>query len=453
MKYFVVFYIPFLVSFVSCGDSFLEAKPDKALVVPKTLDDYQAILDDVNQQINQSPGLMEASIDDYIVKEDGLNMISEDVRNAYLWNREGLVALESHYDWNRLYAQVLRANLVLEGLQEIRPEQEENRYREIKGAAYFFRAWHFFNLLQVYSAPYDSQTANTDLGIVLKLSADVNEHIGRSTVEMCYAQILDDLENAILLLPSTSFVASRPNLVAAYGLLARVYLSRFDYVHTERYARSALDIKNNLLDFNDVGTIFPDPLLVGNDEVLFHSIPILQASSLIRNAIIDPNLVNLYDEGDLRKTKFLKFDDAGNAQINRTYFGSTVAPYSGLTTSEMYLVLAESLTQLDRLNEAMDVLNALRKTRFDKTVSYVNLEAQNKEDALVHIYKERRQELVFRGLRWYDLRRLNKDPQFSTTLVRIYNGTTYTLKPDSEFYCFPIPRNELLYNLDLSLDN
>src|SRR5690606_25537193 len=104
-----------------------------------------------------------------------------------------------------------------------------NRYREIKGAAYFFRAWHFFNLLQVYSAPYDSQTANTDLGIVLKLSADVNEHVRRSTVEMCYAQILDDLEYATSLLPPTSFVASRPNLAAAYALLARVYLSRFDY--------------------------------------------------------------------------------------------------------------------------------------------------------------------------------------------------------------------------------
>lgn len=441
----IFIYIPILLSIFSCGNEFLDAKPDKALVIPKTLADYQAILDDANQQINQSPGLIECAIDDYLALDNGLNSVAENVRHAYLWDREGLSSLESHYDWDILYAQVLRSNLVLEGLQGLVPDKEESRYNDIKGAAHFFRAWHFFNLLQVYSPPYDPITAGSDLGIVLKLSADVNEKQGLTNVEGCYIQILDDLKNAISLLPKASLVPSRPNLVAAYALFARVYLSRFDYENAAKYAQLALEINDALLDFNSIGANFPDPLFDRNPEVIFHSMPILQASSLIRNAIIDPDLVKLYADGDLRKSKFLKLNAVGQSQINRTYLGSTVAPYAGLTTSEMYLVLAECLVHLDKKEQAMDMLNTLRKTRFDKKTTYTNLISNNKEEAMDLVHKERRQELIFRGLRWYDLRRLNKNSMTAKKLERVYNGLTYILKADDKFYGFPIPKNELLY--------
>jgi starch-binding outer membrane protein, SusD/RagB family len=60
------------------------------------------------------------------------------------------------------------------------------------------------------------------------------------------------------------------------------------------------------------------------------------------------------------------------------------------------------------------------------------------------ILQERRKELPFTAdVRWEDLRRLNKDPNFQKTIVRVLNGTTYTLPPNDPKYVLPIPENEV----------
>lgn len=57
------------------------------------------------------------------------------------------------------------------------------------------------------------------------------------------------------------------------------------------------------------------------------------------------------------------------------------------------------------------------------------------------ILTERRKELLFRDLRWMDLKRLNKEPAYETMLIRTFNGVTYTLKPNDPRYALPLPRN------------
>lgn len=71
----------------ACGKDFLEAKPDKTLVVPKTLDDYQALLDDMIEQ-NQTPGLIEFATDDFIATDAAIRTVpNQMVANVYLWKR------------------------------------------------------------------------------------------------------------------------------------------------------------------------------------------------------------------------------------------------------------------------------------------------------------------------------------------------------------------------------
>ncbi|MOA51075.1 SusD family protein [compost metagenome] len=63
------------------------------------------------------------------------------------------------------------------------------------------------------------------------------------------------------------------------------------------------------------------------------------------------------------------------------------------------------------------------------------------ESALDVVLKERRKELLFRGLRWTDLRRLNLDPTTARTPKRELDGKIYTIEPNSPNYVYPFPDN------------
>jgi hypothetical protein len=53
--------------------------------------------------------------------------------------------------------------------------------------------------------------------------------------------------------------------------------------------------------------------------------------------------------------------------------------------------------------------------------------------------------LLFRGLRWTDLRRLQKDG-YTPVLTRVLNGTAYTLQPGDNRYTWPIPPDVISFN-------
>jgi hypothetical protein len=85
-------------------------------------------------------------------------------------------------------------------------------------------------------------------------------------------------------------------------------------------------------------------------------------------------------------------------------------------------------------------LNALLIKRW-KTGTFIPFTATNADDALAKILDERRKELVLRGTRWMDLRRLNKDSRFAKTVLRKLYGITYLLPPNDNRYTFYIPQS------------
>ncbi|MGN6177904.1 MAG: RagB/SusD family nutrient uptake outer membrane protein, partial [Mucilaginibacter sp.] len=89
-------------------------------------------------------------------------------------------------------------------------------------------------------------------------------------------------------------------------------------------------------------------------------------------------------------------------------------------------------------NTAMNNLNTLLRNRY-ASGTFTNLTASSGDDALNKVLKERRKELLYRGIRWSDLRRLNQESRFQVTLVRNVNGQTYTLPPNDPRYVELIP--------------
>ena len=136
---------------------------------------------------------------------------------------------------------------------------------------------------------------------------------------------------------------------------------------------------------------------------------------------------------------FKKIGIGPNYRFTGNYEGSFLSSdfFNGLAVDELYLIRAECYARTNKPTEAMADLNTLLATRW-VTGTYVNMVASNAEDALIKVLTERRKELVMRGQRWTDLRRLNKDTRFAKTLRRVLDKN-YDLPPNDSRYVLLIP--------------
>jgi len=428
---------------LSCEKDFLDKKPDSALLVPESLEDLQALLDNSNSVMNYAPYLSAFSTDDFYITDNGFTSAQFDVRNSYTWAAEIYQPGSAVTDWNRMYQQVFYANVVLDKLKDLAAEPGSQAiYNQVKGSALFYRAFAFYNLAQQFAAPYWAATAGQEPGIPLRLTADVNEPSKRATLLETYARITGDLEEASGLVPDRAAYKTRPGKAAVVAMLARVYQTMEDYPAAASFATSALQLNSTLVDYNALNVSAARPLPAAlpdaNDEVLFYCI---MSNSGLTSALsgVDAGLYASYDVNDLRRAAF--FTDKGNGLVNfKGSYTGTANVFAGIATDEVYLIRAESYARNGETEKAMQDLNDLLQKRW-KAGTFTPLTADDAENALRQVLAERRKELVYRNLRWTDLRRLNRDPRFALTLQRVVQGATHTLPPGDKRYVFPIPDN------------
>ena len=424
-----------LTLFTSCSKDWLDQKPNKALVVASTLKDLELLMDGV-RSTGSSLGLGEIAVDSYYIPESvWQSYTSYYVGNAYTWtNSRPYIEV---VDWNSGYASILNFNIVLEKLNEIEPigSMEYTKWNEVKGNALYHRARRFFELAQVFAPPFNSASADKDLGIPLRTVSDINVKPTRANVADTYKKILEDLHSASLLLPSNAAYKTRGSKCSVFALLSRIYMSMNNYTDAYKYADSSLQINSALQDFNKLST---SSSYIGlfNQEVIQHTTGV-DYSVLNTEYKLDPTFYTLYDNNDLRKIIFFeKFSD--NSIGFKGNFSNNTPPFFGLTTSEMFLNRAECSARAGNTTAAMNDLNNLLVTRWI-TGKFIPLTASSASEALLKILVERKKELIRRGLRWIDLRRLNFDPKFAETITRTIGGQTYSLEPNSYKYTFPIP--------------
>lgn len=443
MKYLIIVSALF---FLSCKkqDAWLDKKSNKADVVPVTIADFQAILDNDEIMNADYPSLGLIGSDNYYILFSSWQTLQPIERNAYVWKPD-IYEGGTGYDWNAAYTMIEYANISLDGISKITPAvNDQMAWNNVKGSALFYRAYEFYNLVQLFAKPYNSLTASTDPGIVLRLHSDVNEPSVRASIEQTYNRITGDLLEAKQLLPVTPSIKTRPSQKSALALLARISLALEDYKKAELYASEALQLQSELIDFNSLNPAasFPLPTFQkDNKEVVFYSTSLIYFTLLLIRT--DTILYSSYQPNDLRRTIFYNVRGVNWFAFKADYTGVFGSKFSGLATNELYLIRAESFARQNKVTEAMKDLNTLLINRW-KTRTFIPYSAINAEDALSQILTERRKELPFTGnLPWEDLRRLNKDPRFARTLTRLLNGQVYTLPPNDKKYVYPIPDNEI----------
>ncbi|PZR25581.1 MAG: RagB/SusD family nutrient uptake outer membrane protein [Azospira oryzae] len=429
--------------FVGCSEDYLDKKPNKSLVIPSTLEDLQALLDNSTSIMNVVPALGVISSDDLFTTDAGwqaYGLATE--RNSYTWSADIYSGETTCGDWNFPYQQVFYANVVLEGLNSIDTTLSNvAQWKAIKGSALFYRAHAFYQLAQLFAPAYDHTNASITTSIPLRLTADVNAPVVRSKQSETYNQIIKDLEEAEPLLPLKSAYKTRPTQNASVALLSRVYLTIEDYEEAEYYADLSIKQSGYLLNYNNLTASATRPIPAMNDEVLFYGATINYSFISSTLTYVDTTLYSTYSTDDLRKTVFFRLRSANRYTFKAHYTGTSLM-FGGIANDEIYLNRAESRLRNGNTNGALEDLNALLSTRW-KTGKYIPVVETDPEILLNIILTERRKELLFRGNRWTDLRRLNKDRRFTQTLSRKLNGTIFTLPPNDLKYVYPIPFQEI----------
>jgi len=424
---------------------FLDQKPNSSIVIPQTLSDLRSMLD-YTQVFTFSPGLGELGADDYYVLPTNWQAMPVVERNSYIWESDLYGNQQNLVDWSQPYQQILYSNIVLEQLEKITPDPSDvNEWNDIKGSAHFKRALALSSLVQHFAAAFDSNTMTTSLGVPIRLSTDVKTYLPRNNMKECYDQIFTDLTTSLALLsPFVPQVAkNRPSKPAAYALLARNALFTRQLQKAKLYADSVLLLYNQLIDYNTVSTTVTTPFDRSPIESIYYCQSINQYTSLQTISTIvfvDTLLYRMYHTNDLRKSIFFRTISAGNMGFKRGYSG-TVFPFTGLATDEVYLIRAEALARLGETQNALTDLNSLLIKRW-RTGTFSPVTASSATEALEKILQERRKELVWRSLRWQDLKRYNK-MGMNLQLTRILGSQMYTLPAGSNKYVFAIPQNEI----------
>jgi len=335
--------------------------------------------------------------------------------------------------WAANYDGINRANNVLHKIPDIDDLTDEER-NQYTGEALFLRALFHYSLTCFFGGIPVKTEPTLDLESIDQ---------ARSDQEIVLQQVIDDLTEAVNLLPA-SMPAGRASSFSAAALLARTSLAQFQLTGNSSFADMAIANANKVISgggysllANYADLFQPDP----NAESIFEVVFDAQNSNRLAQYFFPRSLtgryevsptdefIASYEEGDLRKeasmaqdvennTYCIKYSDI-TAGTDRVYI---------LRLAEMYLVRAEARAYSNGdIGLIQGDLNVIRHRAGLPDVMANTLEALKSA-----IEKERRHELAFEGHRWPDLVRTGR----AATVMGI--NPNYTL--------FPIPLSELLTN-------
>ncbi|GAA3918031.1 RagB/SusD family nutrient uptake outer membrane protein [Chitinophaga oryziterrae] len=395
----------------------------------------------------------------------------DDVFGFYTWQANPFVSkaysVSSDDNWPKVYVSINAVNIIAQKAAELKDNPAE--LKRIRGEALFLRANYYFYMINTYAVAYNPATAATDPGVPLKITEYVEDKFfSRSTVDSVYRQMLTDLNEAESLLDGVSQSSLYHADVNAVNILqSRVYLYMQDWEKAAAAADKVIARRPQL--FNLAGykahTSF---LATGSPESIFtqggNAMIFLMPENVPKNFQPSDDLMNLYEQTDLRRGAFFEIDNLGKFRYTKMYRSSVynVTPteiFSDnffLRNAEAYLNKAEATAMLDKSTDAIAAINTLRKSRF-LPADYTPVDATG-ADLINFIRDERRRELCFEGHRWFDLKRyaINTKYPFSKVITHPYSDVAYgsapflkatlTLLPGDPDYLVPVPAAAILYN-------
>lgn len=424
---------------------YLDEKPIASLEVIDAIPKAQALLDNHRLMAEQFPFMDVCSADEFYVTPTVYSGLPDYERATYSWAKQGIYPVGST-DWDLVFRKIYRCNVVLESLEKMeRHSGDDSAWKATRANALMIRGSNFLMAAKIWCNSYDVSTAQSDLGLPLRLDEDFEKPSVRSNLEETYRQIILDLKESAIHLPERPVHVVRPSKAAAFAMLARCYLSMRVYDSAGHYADLSLQLQNQLYDYNLVlnpGGNYPLGPQYTHPEIVMSFATNGPPGMLQPNrARIDSNLYSMYESNDLRKSLYFVNNTDGSQRFKGSLMGSNVL-FQGPTVAEMVLIRSECLArrndQVSR-NQALQLLNQLLEKRY-LSGTFIPIQYANPQELLDKILAERQKELIFRGERWSDIKRLNKEGR-NIILRRWVNDEWIQLNPNSLRYATPIPEN------------
>ncbi|TYR36167.1 RagB/SusD family nutrient uptake outer membrane protein [Sphingobacterium phlebotomi] len=424
----------FFVLFCSC-DSYLDAKSDLTLSTLDSKEAAEALLDGIDRMNKGSVVLQNAS-DEYYIRDEVYNAISNPFNlESYIW----FEGTQTDEDWNSLYRAIYTANLVIDNLERAGLKEGESDFLKYRANASFYRAHAYSHLLQIYTDVYDDHNAANMSGIVIREDSDFSKKSFVSSLKDSYVYVIDDLQSNQKYLDQIAALKTRPSIQSSLALLARIYLYKGDYQKAYDLTTELVSGDGSeLLDYNELDTLENIPFEIFNREVIFYSSTVVANNVYQSTASVSRQFYESYDDRDLRKTLYFQMLPNGEIGFKGSYNGSLSNLFNGIAWDEVYLIRAESAARTGNEHEALDILNLLKKRRW-KNECYEPYEIANIDDVLDAVLNERKLQLFFRGNRFSDVKRYNKEGR-GIVLRRVVNGQEIILEPNDPGYIWSIPK-------------
>src|SRR5690606_15811140 len=125
----------------------------------------------------------------------------------------------------------------------------------------------------------------------------------------------------------------------------------------------------------------------------------------------------------------------GKIYFKGRFAGGGYALFSGIATNEQLLNRVERYARTGNY----DIARADWVRLLDKRYRLWKVLDIHDEELLSAILEERRKDLLFRGIRWMDIKRLNREEGYNIVQQRELGGEMFSLAPNDLRYARPIP--------------
>jgi hypothetical protein len=450
----------------SCKKEFLDEKPPTAVQITDAIKTENDLADAVNGMYNAArssslygrdiPVLGDELADNSYVSSTNSGRYLQEMAYTYIAGNA-----EAADIFGQGYYTILQANRIIYAANTL---PASTAVSQLKGEAYIMRALTYLEMENFFALPYTVAPGADGVPLVTAPTNITGPFAkpARTPATAVYAKIISDLDSAYSIMPATysTLHAANSNYLAKYAakaVEARAYLYKGDYANARDAALLVVQNGGYTLAASTAYVAYwANPAAqAGKLETIFelalntatnngtNGLDYIYAQAGYGDMLAYNDLYNSYSATDVRKALILTTSPAKGFVVNKYSNVSNASDKDDVKIirySEVLLTLAEGYARTAQEPFALTYLNQVAKQRDPSFVGYASTGAA----LITDILTERRKELAFEGLRYFDLTRTNQ-PVVRASQAGAVNGPSRLEVTDIK-RIFPIPQAEIDLN-------